>query len=50
MASPHDPGGSSSVNRDGKTFFYVLPRELRDRIHEYTIDHNSCDLYYSYQF
>jgi len=53
MAPPSDPGGSSdstSINKDGKTFFEVLPRELRDRIYEYTFDHDISDDYYRYQF
>lgn len=50
MAPPTDSSGSSSIDRDGKTFFEVLPRELRDRIYEFTFDHNIKDTYYRYQF
>ena len=50
MAPPIDPSGSSSIDRDGKTFFEVLLRELRDRIYEFTFDHNIKDTYYRYQF
>jgi hypothetical protein len=50
-----DNGASSRswrvfLHKDGKTFFDMLPRKLRDRIYEYTFDHDSCDLYYRYQF
>lgn len=50
MAPPTDPSGSSSIDRYGKTFFEVLPRELRDLIYEFTFDHNTKDTYYRYQF
>lgn len=50
MAPPTDPGGSSSINRYDKSFFDVLPRELRDRIYEHTFEHGSKDEYYRYQF
>lgn len=50
MAPPIDPSGFSSIDRYGKTFFEVLPRELRDRIYEFTFDHNIKDTYYRYQF
>ena len=50
MAPPTDPGGSSAINRYDKSFFDVLPRELRDRIYEHTFEHGSKDEYYRYQF
>jgi hypothetical protein len=50
MAPRHDPDGSSSINKDDKSFFDVLPRELRDRIYKYTFDHDFSDEYYRYQF
>jgi hypothetical protein len=50
MATPTDPGGSSSISGDGKSFFEVLPRELRDRVYEYTFDHDIADGLYRYQF
>ena len=48
--APHDPGGSSSINRDGKSFFEVLPRELRDCIYEHTFDNDMKDHCYRYRF
>ena len=50
MAPSTEPGGSSTISRDGKSFFDVLPRELRDRIYGYTFDHDSMDDYYKYNF
>jgi hypothetical protein len=50
MAPSTEPGGSSTINSDGKSFFDVLSRELRDRICGYTFDHDSTDVYYNYKF
>lgn len=50
MAPPYDTGGPSSINTDGKSFFDLLPRELRDRIYEYTFDHDIRDEHYRYRF
>jgi len=50
MVAPTEPGGAASINSDGKSFFDVLPRELRDRIYEYTFDHDTEDHFYRYYF
>lgn len=50
MAPPTDSCGSSSINRGGKSFFEVFPREIRDHIYDYTFDHDINDGYYRYQF
>lgn len=50
MGRPRGHGGSLTINRDGKSFFDVLPRELRDRIYEYTFDNDVRDGHFRYQF
>jgi hypothetical protein len=39
MAPPTDPGEPASVSNGSKSFFDTLPREIRDNIYDYTLDH-----------
>lgn len=50
MAPATDPGGTATISRDGKSFFEILPRELRDRIYEYTFEQEVDTQDFVYQF
>ena len=53
MAPPAGPGGSSDssyIIKDRKSFFDVLPRELRDRVYGFTFDHDIADGHFKYHF
>jgi hypothetical protein len=47
MATPTDPDDPAPVNDGNKSFFEIIPRELRDSIYDYTFDHEvTCNSYH----
>lgn len=50
MAPPIDPGGSVPTSVSGKSFFEVFPRELRDKIYDFSFDHEAERRDYTMQF
>lgn len=50
MAPPTDPDGSVPTSVSGKSFFEVFPRELRDKIYDFSFDHEAERYDYNMQF
>lgn len=50
MALPTDLGGPVSTGIHGKSFFEVIPRELRDAIYDLTFDHGTMSNSFEIEF